>query len=608
MEVGVQNTTPRTTQRDTHRRIFATAQEHATPRSRMAGKKIDIKVTGEERTQQETVAVARTELRSGLPDPRRFSKWTRLLRATARLLMFISMCRASQGHTHAAKEKNWKPYQKKEKKMIARPQPRAKEDKMYIPIEIERLRQAEIVLIKLSQEESFHEEIACLKKKCPLERSSRLKKIDVRLDEDGLLRLNSRTTKVRNIENREKEPVVLDGRHDVTRLIIDSYHRRFYHGNHATVINELRQKYWILSLRSSVKKIVHQCQWCKVKKAKPMIPPTGDLPAERLQHNAYPFTCSAVDYFGPMFVTIGRRREKRWGALFTCLTTRAVHLELASSLSTSSMIMALRRMAARRGSPRVIYSDNGTNFVGADNELKAEAQKIQKQEMVELAEREGIQWKYIPPGAPNMGGAWERMVRTVKVALSAVLNERSPPEEVLHTLLTEVEHTVNSRPLTHLSVDPEDQESLTPNHFLIGRSCGSAVLGDFDDSELIGKANWKTAQRLADHFWKRWLKEYLPTLMPRRLAGRPGTDPQHGDVVIIADSSLPRNTWPRGEVINVYVGPDGRTRIVDVRTTGGVLRRPTSRLIIVVPAASSRPDDGVPGGTCTRGETVSDSA
>ncbi|XP_026739836.1 uncharacterized protein LOC113502195 [Trichoplusia ni] len=430
------------------------------------------------------------------------------------------------------------------------------------------------------------------KARTPLENASKLKKIDVYIDDEGIIKLRSRTMKFRDGGVRKMNPVILDGRQRIAQLILRSYHEKFLHGNTATVMNEVRQKYWILGLRATLKAVAHGCQWCKLRKSTPAIPPAGDLPSERLQHHQFPFACTAVDYFGPMQVTIGRRVEKRWVALFTCLTTRAVHLELAPSLSASSMIMALRRMAARRGTPRTLFSDNGTNFVGANKELEAAA--LEK----------GIKWKFIPPGSPNMGGAWERLVRTVKTALAVVLNERSPPEEVLHTLMTEVEHIVNSRPLTPVSMDPNDAESLTPNHFLLGRSCGAMAPGEFEDTELVGKATWRTAQRLADHFWRRWVKEYLPLLMPRKIDGRTTVDPKEGDVVLIVDAALPRNSWPRGEVIKVYPGPDGRTRVLDVRTSGGVLRRPTRRVVVLVPAAaSSHPEDGV---LRTAGENVSD--
>ncbi|XP_063838164.1 uncharacterized protein LOC135087291 [Ostrinia nubilalis] len=541
-------------------------------------------LTGEEKNPQ--VVATLKVIPQVTPDPKRFSDWTRLLRSTARIFQFIDLLRrrvAEKRSVHIVRHRRWK----KTPSHVPREK---KEEKVFLTLEDKFIHRAEEELIKRSQQESFSKELCCLEKGRPLENSSRLKKIDIYLDGRGILKLRTRTRKIGSGEGRTN-PIILDGKSQICRLIIGFYHKRFYHGNSATIINEIRQKFWVLGLRSTTRWITHGCQWCRVHKGEPQIPPTGDFPAERLQHHQPPFTCTAVDYFGPMQVTIGRRTEKRWGALFTCLTTRAIHLELANSLSTSSMIMALRRMAARRGTPKIIFSDNGTNFVGANRELQ------------EAASREGITWRFIPPGCPNMGGAWERMVRSVKTSLMTVLKEKSPPEEVLHTLLLEVEHIVNSRPLTHISMDPEDEESLTPNHFLIGRSCGAMAPGVFEDHDLIGKANWRTAQRLTDHFWQRWLKEYLPTLMPRKIAGRETEDPQVGDVVLIVDTTLPRNTWPREEVLRVYPGPDGRVRILNVRTPGGVLRQPTRRVVVLVPAKTSHPEEGV---LRTAGENVSD--
>lgn len=185
-----------------------------------------------------------------------------------------------------------------------------------------------------------------------------------------------------------------------------------------------------------------------------------------------------------------------------------------------------------------------------------------------------------------MGGAWERLVRSVKTALYAVLHEQHPTEETLSTLIAEVEYTVNSRPLTHVSVNSEDPEALTPNHFLLGGSARTPSTGTFNDSDLIGRPHWRASQRLADLFWARWLREYLPDLQHRREPHAKGPAIRAGDVVLIADGTLPRNTWPRGIVINVYPGPDGVTRAVDVRTRGGILRRPTKKLVIL-PTASA---------------------
>ena len=144
-----------------------------------------------------------------------------------------------------------------------------------------------------------------------------------------------------------KRPILLDGGHPLARLLIKEYHTKFYHGSHETVVNEIRQKYWVTKLRASVKAVVSKCQLCRLRRARPLPPRLGDLPDGRLAHHQRPFSFCGVDYFGPMTVTVGKRSEKRWGVLFTCLTTRAVHLELAPSLTADSTIMAMRRMTDR---------------------------------------------------------------------------------------------------------------------------------------------------------------------------------------------------------------------------------------------------------------------
>lgn len=241
----------------------------------------------------------------------------------------------------------------------------------------------------------------------------------------------------------------------------------------------------------------------------------ANLPSARLGYQQRPFIHCGLDYFGPMTVKIGRRKEKRWVALFTCLTTRAIHLEFVQSASTDSAIMAIRRMIARRGQLAVFYSDNGRNFVGANNELLAIQKGLNFDGQRDYVTDLGTKWHFIPPDAPHMEGAWERLVRSVKNALKITLNEQEPKEEVLRTLLAEAEHSVNSRPLTHVSVDPTDQEALTPNHFLLGSSSGGIVFSRFNGVSSSSRKQWCIAQTYADIFWKRWLKEYLPTLLPR---------------------------------------------------------------------------------------------
>lgn len=303
----------------------------------------------------------------------------------------------------------------------------------------------------------------------------------------------------------------------------------------------------------------------------------GDLPRARLAHHHRAFTFTGVDYFGPLQVKIGRRREKRWVALFTCLTSRALHLEVVYSLSADAAIMCLRRFIAKRGTPSQIYSDNGTSFVGANRQLRA----LYNEAVADYAANEKIEWIFIPPSAPFMGGAWERLVKSVKLALKVTLRERAPTDEVLATLLAEAEALVNARPLTHVSPDAADPEALTPSHLLLGSSSGRPIPAQLSDSDLCSRSGWRRALRLADHFWRRWVMEYLPTLAPRRVRGLPTPTISIGDPVLIADGDLPRGTWPRGIVSRTFPGRDGVIRVVDIRTAAGTLRRPLKKVVLL---------------------------
>ncbi|XP_039762492.1 uncharacterized protein LOC120635541 [Pararge aegeria] len=546
-----------------------------------------LQVTGEEKTQ--IVATARL-VQPPIPDVSRFSSWTRYLRASARFIQSVEVFKTLLNKPdkvtatkRIVKDKAWKPYKKQMTQQTPTNQePTIKTVNKLIPLSRKYIKQAETMLIQRIQNDSFKNEIQNLKDHKKFAKGSRLRRLTAVI-EDDIMHLETRLSAVNNIAISYKKPIILDGKHPITRLIVNHYHQEYNHGNHNTIMNEIRQKYYVISLRNTVKSIARECQWCRIHKAVPITTPLGDLPVERLQHKQYPFTCTAVDYFGPITIKIGRKTDKRWVALYTCLTTRAVHLEIATSLSADNMILTLRRMIARRGTPKTMFSDNGTNFIGANKEIKTAFEK-----MIDKSKEKGIQWKFIPPGAPHMAGAWERLVRSVKTALTATLNTRHPQEEILHTLLLEAEHLINSRPITEVSLDPDDQEGLTPNHFLIGRSSAHLRMGDFTDDELIGPPTWKTLQRLTDHFWKRWLNEYLPTITPRYNNNQNGfINPTIGDIVIIIDNSLPRGTWPRGEIIKTYPGPDGKTRIGDVRTTAGILKRPVSRLVKIAQSSSS---------------------
>ncbi|XP_073946598.1 uncharacterized protein [Choristoneura fumiferana] len=482
-----------------------------------------------------------------IPEPSRFSSWIRFLRATAAVLKFIYKLKKNRSDHLEAKT-------------------------------IER---AECLILKYSQSQSFREEITLLKERKYLNKDHLpvLRTLSPYLDENGLMRAEGRIDAATNVGPEMKTPIILEGRNYIVRLLVKYYHEKAAHGYNEMVVNELKQKYWIIRMRPTVKAVATECLTCKINKAKPHIPRMGELPEARLAHHQRPFSYCGVDLFGPMEVTIGRRREKRYGVLFTCLTVRAVHIELVHTLTTDSLILALRRMAARRGWPQNLFSDNGTNLRGANTELNLAIQELDEVTLTSEAANRGIKWSFIPPASPHMAGAWERLIRSIKTSLKATLKERAPREEVLTTLLAEAENMANSRPLTHVSVEPGCPEGLTPNHFLLGSSSNLPQIGIFDDSDFYLKRQWRIAQRLADQYWSRWVREVLPDLLPRQKWHEEHRNLQVGDLVLVADPNAPRNHWARGLVQEVRPGKDGRVRTALIKTKSNVLVRPAARLV-----------------------------
>ncbi|XP_066914820.1 uncharacterized protein [Clytia hemisphaerica] len=236
----------------------------------------------------------------------------------------------------------------------------------------------------------------------------------------------------------------------------------------------------------------------------------GHLPEDRIIVSTPTFYHTGVDYFGPILVKVLRSRVKRWGCIFTCLTTRAIHLEVAPSLESDDFINVLEHFICRRGSPKLIRSDCGTNFKGANNELKKELERMDSK-IDRSLRRQSIEWEFNPPESPHMGGVWERMVRSVKTSTQC-------DHHGLLTILTEVEALLNSRPLTSVSDDTSDLDALTPNHFIIGRASTLLPTCITYNDNVTPRKCWKQVQSITQQFWDRWRREYLPTLTARSVS------------------------------------------------------------------------------------------
>ncbi|XP_044182748.1 uncharacterized protein LOC122963378 [Acropora millepora] len=338
------------------------------------------------------------------------------------------------------------------------------------PLRVGELQRAEGAILQLVQSCAFPCEVEALQKiqmqdyqsecnlakakKFEIKRSSALYRLDRILDENGLIRVAGRLAKSPEFPEDFKHPVILPKKSFVVDLIIRDAHKKAAQAGRGITLSALRNQYWIANANSVVRHLISKCVVCRRLRSPVGEQKMADLPKERLMP-APPFTYCGVDYFGPFRIKEGRKELKRYGVLFTCLSSRAVHIEAANSLETNSFLNALRRFIARRGPVREIRSDRGTNIVGAQKELKKALDEMDHSIIQESLCREYkadwvIQWQQNPPAASHMGGIWERQVRSVRSILSAVLREhgRALDEESFSILLTEVKCIINSRPLT----------------------------------------------------------------------------------------------------------------------------------------------------------------
>ena len=307
----------------------------------------------------------------------------------------------------------------------------------------------------------------------------------------------------------------------------------------------------------------------------------ADLPPERVKPSMVFENC-ALDVCGPFMVSIKRSQCRRYILLIICLLTRSIHLETLAFLSTDSFMNGFRRFISRRGKPSKVFSDCGTNFVGAQSEIQELYKNIDKQKVqIELANR-GIEWIFNPPYSSHRSGNQERQHRSVRKIMNGVLNTQVMTDESLNTLIVEIEAILNSRPLTVVSDDPKDLDPLTPNHFLSMK--GIDLVGDnFTDKDVFSRKRWKHTQYLANLFWSRFRDEYLANLQDRQMWRRLRNNLSVNDIVIVVDRTLPRGQWPLGRVVEVHKSSDGLVRRAKVQCKQVIIERAISKLVLLLP-------------------------
>nr|CAI5838764.1 unnamed protein product [Callosobruchus analis] len=434
-------------------------------------------------------------------------------------------------------------------------------------------------LIRISQLLSFPSDYQRLKEGNNLSSSSRILSLSPFMDRDGLIRVGGRL-KNSNLPYCRKHPILLNSSHHLTKLIIRKAHLDLLHAGTEQVLSHVRETFWPISGRSVVRQVVKKCVTCAKFSTKIVQPVMGNLPALRVTPD-FPFSKVGVDYCGPFLIKGKRGRgstsSKCWIALFVCFVTRAIHLELVTSLTTEAFMQTLKRFMGRRGKPNDLYSDNGTNFVGASREI-GRFLKGNNAAISEGASNLNISWHFIPANSPHFGGIWEANIKSTKFHLRKVMGNCALTFEELYTLLVQIEAVLNSRPLHPLSVDPNDLTALTPAHFLIGRPLLTTPEPDLTAINENRVTRYQHLQRLHQHFWSRWSKNYLSELQQRRKWKMTNGDITIGQLVLIRDDHLPPMKWRLGRVDSMIVGSDGLSRVARIKTAEGIFSRAINRL------------------------------
>lgn len=471
----------------------------------------------------------------------------------------------------------------------------SKTNRLFGPLSASELDKAMKTLVKLAQSETFVEDINKLIEKNKVISKNNLSCLSPFLDEEGLLRVGGRL-KNSSLPFNSKHPMILNGKHVLAKLIMEHTHITLLHAGPQLMLSTVRQTYWLTAGMSAAKKVVRNCVTCFKSQPRSVTPIMAHLPTERV-NVANTFSIVGIDYAGPFMLKDRKGKNyktyKSYICLFVCFASKAIHLELNTDLTSETFLATLRRFVARRGKPSQIWSDNGTNFVGAQKLLFELFEFLRKTEskIVDFCSSEAITWKFIPPSSPHFGGLWECGVKNVKLHLNRVLKDTKLTFEEFYTTLVQIEATLNSRPLYSLSSDPNDLLPLTPSHFLIGKPLVALPDVELKQIPVNRLSRYQFLQSLHQHFWSRWSKEYLSSLQQRNKWRKENRNIKIGTLVLIKQDNLPPCQWVLGRICEVFPDDAGVVRVASVRTNKGIFKRAVVKLCPLPEASDEDPGD-----------------
>ena len=403
-------------------------------------------------------------------------------------------------------------------------------------------------------------------------------------DKDGILRCGGRLNNS-NLDIQAKNPILLPRNSHLSNLIIRESHSNVMHNGVKETLAELRSRFWIVKGRQLVKKIIGQCKICtRIQGLSYGEPDMSQLPDFRVQE-VHAFHAVGIDFAGPLFIkSEDKSLKKVYIALFTCATTRALHLEIVPDLNTATFLLCFKRFVSRRGLPSIIVTDNAKTFKAASKTI---VKLFKSKDIVSYLAHRKIQWKFNVAKAPWWGGFYERLIRGIKSCLKKNVSRSKLSYDELQTVIAEIESVLNSRPLTYLYSELE--EPLTPTHLIVGRRLLSLPEYrddediDYNETASVARKREQHLSRVLGHYWRRWKKEYLIDLREHHKAqSKTSNRPRIniGDIVTIENENIRnRVAWRLGRITDIIIGKDGVTRGAIVQlSNGNLIERPIQKL------------------------------
>ena len=358
----------------------------------------------------------------------------------------------------------------------------------------------------------------------------------------------------------------------------------------AATICKIRRKFWITHLERLVKSIRYKCVRCRKLDKKLAEQMMSQLPLHRLKPSPA-FNDTYVDLFGPFDirgVVNKRARSKGYGVIYTCGSSRAVYCDISPNYNTDGFLQTTRRFVTIRGYPQNMYSDVGSQIACASKEIQDLRVNLDEKQLKQFGEEMGLTWRFAAPVAPWQNGCAEALIKSVKKCITIAIGDQVLSFPELQTVLFEAANLVNERPIGVHNRNIEDGY-LCPNDLLLGRASSRAPAGPFREYTNL-KNRHAFVQSIVDCFWKRWIRDYFPSLLVRQKWHTKKRNMNIGDVVLIQDTDAFRGHWKLGKVVKVYTSSDDElVRNVDVQYKGildktfTTVKRAVQRLVVLLP-------------------------